>query len=164
MLSLDHIVIASSDLEKASKKYEETFDIKTVKGGEHESWGTYNYLAYFSNDSYIEWLGSSKTAIARNSDNPLIQHLVYLLGRGLQEPYQLALQTCNLDGFVEHFQSEKIPFIGPVPGKRKRPDGKMITWRMLFPTYNFKTETLPFLIEWDQPKEERIDVSLVNNQ
>src|SRR5690625_6326622 len=156
MLSLDHIVIASSDLEKASKKYEETFDIKTVKGGEHESWGTYNYLAYFSNDSYIEWLGSSKTAIARNSDNPLIQHLVYLLGRGLQEPYQLALQTCNLDGFVEHFQSEKLPFIGPVPGIRNRPDGKMMTWWRLFPTYNVNMGTLRCVSEWDKPKVARM--------
>src|SRR5699024_7323142 len=47
-------------------------------------------------------------------------------------------------------------------GQRELTSGIPITWRMLFPTYDHTTDTLPFLIEWDQPEHERINVGLVN--
>ena len=163
MLSLDHIVFSGKDLNNESKHYTDAYDIKVIKGGEHERWGTHNYLAYFRNHCYIEWLGINNPDIARQSDNPLIQHLVHLLDLNVEEPFQFALRTTELDEYVIHFQKEKIPFIGPINGQRKKPDGKILTWRLLFPVYDYKKETLPFLIEWDQPEEERIDTNMIND-
>ncbi|HLR72070.1 MAG TPA: VOC family protein [Pseudogracilibacillus sp.] len=164
MLSLDHIVFASNDVEKASKVYENKFSVKTVKGGNHENWGTYNYLAHFSNDCYIEWLGIHSRTKADKSNNPLIQHLRNTLDAGKQEAFQFALRTSKLDPFIYHFERINIPFSGPVQGKRIQPNGKLLTWRMLFPIYDFSKETLPFLIEWDQPKEERVEQHVENDQ
>ncbi|MEI3612973.1 VOC family protein [Pseudogracilibacillus sp. SO30301A] len=160
MLSLDHIVISGKNLLAASKKHE---DILTIKGGEHQNWGTHNYLGYFANGSYLEWLGINNKTVAHQSDNPLIQHLVYLLDAGREEVFQFALQA-DIDTFVAHFEKAKINYVGPLAGRRTKPDGETLTWRMLFPTYDFTKETLPFLIEWNQSEAERIDASIVNNK
>jgi len=163
MLYLDHIVFSGMDIEKLSEKYANEFQVTTVTGDKHENWGTYNHLAYFANHCYIEWLGIKDWQIARMSENPLIQHVVYMLENEREDAFQFALRTNRLDDFVGHFIDTQISFIGPVEGKRKKPNGELLTWRMLFPKYDFKKETLPFLIEWNQTEAERIDSSLVNN-
>lgn len=163
MLSLDHIVFAGKDIETARKEYG-NIALKSIKGGEHDHWGTYNYLAYFSNSCYIEWLGVRDLEKAEQSDNPLIQHLVHTLSTEKQGAFQFALRTTKLDAYVDHFIEKKIPFTGPIHGERVKQDGSTLRWRMLFPTYNMTTETLPFLIEWNQPEAERFDISLINSQ
>lgn len=163
MLALDHIVFAGSDVHDLSADYGHVA-LKSIKGGEHDDWGTHNFLAYFSNNCYIEWLAVNDATVARSSDNPLIQHLVHVLDNQKQGPFQIALRTTKLDTFVKHFEDNNIPFIGPVHGKRMKPDGTLLQGRMLFPTYNYDEETLPFLIEWGESEAERFDISLVNSQ
>lgn len=162
MLSLDHIVFAGRDIEETSNKYSKDYALKTIKGGQHENWGTYNYLAHFSNNCYIEWLGINDVTKVEQSRNPLIKHLVHVLTKEKQGPFQFALRTNNIDKFVAHFNRENILYFGPIKGERRKPDGSLLTWRMLFPTYDANEEVLPFLIEWDQPFEERVDTSIMN--
>lgn len=164
MLELDHIVFAGKDIVEASAAYGDKFKVVAIKGGEHEEWGTYNYLAYLLNDCYVEWLGVRDFERVKRSDLPLIQHLAYLLERDIQGPYQLALRTNQLDNYVEHFTKNNISYTGPFSSERIEPDGTKLTWRMLFPTYDYTREILPFLIEWDQPLEERVDQTLVNSK
>lgn len=154
MLALDHLVISVKDAEKANEYARKHLSIKAIKGGNHEQWGTYNYLAYFSNTSYIEWLAIHDEDKARTQDNPLIQHLLHIQQQK-SEPttFQFALSTNQLDSYVEHFKQEQIPFKGPFNGHRVKPDGTELRWRMLFPNYDFKTEMLPFLIEWETPNK-----------
>lgn len=164
MLALDHIVIAGRNAEEDSITYNKQMAIKAIKGGEHENWGTYNYLAHFSNESYIEWLGIRDDEAAKSSDNPLIQHLVYVLDQKTPGPFQFALRTNRMDDYVQHFKDNNIPFKGPFPGQRKRPDGTLLTWRMLFPMYDYKREMLPFLIEWGDTHSNMETKSLANSQ
>lgn len=163
MLMLDHLVFAGNDIEEMSGAYGTKYNLKAVFGGNHDAWGTYNYLAYFSNNSYIEWLGINNEELANKSDSPLIKHLTYHLNNNQAGLFQFALKTKKLDHYVTHFEENHIPYTGPYQGSRKLTNGKTITWRMLFPTYDYKKETLPFLIEWDQPESERVTVSLVNS-
>ncbi|ASN07114.1 VOC family protein [Virgibacillus necropolis] len=164
MLALDHVVIAANNAEELSAQYGNQFTIKSIKGGQHNEWGTHNYLSYFSNDSYIEWLGTYDNEKTTNSDNPLIKHLTHVLEKNIAGPFQFALRTTQMDSYVEHFQKNDIPFVGPVNATREKPDGSIVKWRMLFPEYNYETEVLPFLIEWDNPKEAYPDTSLLNIQ
>src|SRR5699024_1612107 len=62
------------------------------------------------------------------------------------------------------FKENDIPFTGPFNAERTQIDGTKLTWRMLFPTYDYKEEMLPFLIEWDKPLDERVDQTLVNSK
>lgn len=165
MLYLDHIIWTGDDIETVSEKYGSEFAVKSVKGGEHEAWGTYNYLTFFSNSCYIEWLGVRDRYKASQLDHPLIQHLLHTLERKEQGPFQFALRTDKIEAYVEHFTRNSIPFHGPFEGYRKKPNGQLLSWRMLFPAYDFTNqEVLPFLIEWDQPENERIEASLINHQ
>jgi hypothetical protein len=164
MLALDHIVIAGKNAEEDSISYNKRMAIKAIKGGEHDNWGTYNYLAYFSNESYIEWLGIQDDEKARNSTNPLIKHLVYMLDHNKTGPFQIALRTDQMDDYISHFKENNIPFEGPFPGKRQRPDGSMLSWRMLFPKYDLDGAMLPFLIEWSSPEGGPSINSLANPQ
>lgn len=152
MLALDHIVISGKNAELASSNYGRRFSIKAVKGGDHANWGTYNYLAYFSNDSYIEWLGVNDPKKMETADNPLVQHLSNVMEETNQPTaFQFALRTTEMDAYIRHFQESDIPFYGPVPGLRQRPDGTTLKWRMLFPLFDYEKELLPFLIEWETP-------------
>lgn len=164
LLALDHIVIAGKNAEDDSLSYNKRFAVKAVKGGEHANWGTYNYLAYFSNQAYIEWLGIQNYEIAKKSDNPLIKHLVYMLDQNKTGPFQFALRTDQMDDYIEHFKNNHISFDGPYAGERRKPDGTLISWRMLFPQYDIENEMLPFLIEWNNPPGGPFVQSLANPQ
>lgn len=165
MLYLDHVIWTGNDIEGISERYGADFAVKSIKGGDHDSWGTYNYLTFFSNNCYMKWLGISDTEKAEQLDHPLIQHLLYALNSEKSGPFQFALRTDRLDDYIEHFKQHNIAYKGPFHGQRKKPNGQILSWRMLFPTYDFTNgEILPFLIEWEQPESERVEVSLVNNQ
>ncbi|MGM8213281.1 VOC family protein [Virgibacillus sp. W0430] len=164
MLALDHIVFGGKNAATSSLEYSKSFSVKAFKGGTHVDWGTYNYLAYFSNNSYLEWLDIYDYDVANQSDNPLIQHLLYQIASNQTGPFQFALRTNNLEKYVNHFIKKGIRYNGPFYGSRTRPNGIKLNWKMLFPAYDYTTEILPFLIEWDRPFNERVDVSVLNAQ
>jgi hypothetical protein len=165
MLYLDHVIWTGNNVEQVSEKYGSDFAVKSIKGGEHDNWGTYNYLTHFSNNCYMEWLGIKDIAIAKKLDHPLIQHLLYALETESRGPFQFALRTDKLDEYIAHFTENNIPYTGPFSGQRKKPDGTLLSWRMLFPNFDFTNkELLPFLIEWDQPENVRVEASLINHQ
>ncbi|MFD1038338.1 VOC family protein [Virgibacillus byunsanensis] len=163
MLAIDHIVIATKDPAHAAQNFEQNYNVNTIQGGKHEKWGTYNYLAYFSNDSYIEWIGIFDKNIASASDNPLIQQLVSALSTDVEGPIQYALRTTKMDDYMVHLHASNINYIGPIPGSRKKPDGSTLEWRMLFPSVN-NNMILPFLIEWGSIKNVPQDERLINSQ
>lgn len=164
MLELDHIVIATPDMNEIISQYGNQFAIKAVKGGVHEEWGTYNYLSFFSNNGYLEFLGIDNIEKAKDSENPLIQHLVYVIEENINGAFQFALRTKQLDKYVNHFEKNNITYKGPFSAQREKPDGTTLKWRMLFPDYNYKNETLPFLIEWENPDIVFSETNLSNVQ
>lgn len=164
MLQLDHIVFAGKDIGEASAAYGDKFKVIAIKGGEDEKSGTYNYLAHMLNDCYVNWLGVRNFERVKQSDILLHQHLTYLIENDIQGPFQFALRTEKMDKYIEHFKEKNIPFTGPFFNERIEPDGTKTTWKMLFPTYDYTREMLPFLIEWDKPLEKRIDQTLVNSK
>lgn len=149
MLALDHIVVASKDPLHAASTFEKNHQGVILKGGKHENWGTYNYLAYFQNSSYIEWLGIDNEDIAKRSNNPLIHQLVHAFDKGMEGAIQIAFRTNKMDDYVKYFNESSILYKGPTSGSRKKPDGKTLKWRMLFPQ-STDTNPLPFLIEWGE--------------
>ncbi|QDP39134.1 VOC family protein [Radiobacillus deserti] len=164
MLAFDHIVYAAEDAEHAQKEYSVKRGLLTVKGGNHEKWGTYNYLCYLFNDSYIEWLSISDERKASKSDNPLIKQLYQVLQERKSGGIQFALRTTDMDSMLNHFQTTGVEFEGPFAGSRQRPDGSVLEWRMLFPKSDVEGETLPFVIEWGSTVNKPENPSFVNRE
>lgn len=163
MLAMDHIVIAAKDPVQAAHDFGQRHKVTTVEGGRHTKWGTYNQLAYFSNDCYIEWLGIFDKSLAVKSENPLVQQLVAALEDNIEGPIQFALRTKRMDDYVGHFRVSDMSYTGPIPGSRKKPDHSTLKWRMLFPESN-QEKILPFLIEWGDVKNVPQDKRYLNKQ
>ncbi|MFD1019296.1 VOC family protein [Thalassobacillus hwangdonensis] len=149
MLAFDHLVIASKNPEKTFEEAKEKHQWKGAKGGHHEPWGTYNYLSHFRNNSYIEWIGIEDYEKAFTSDNPLIQHLARSIDERDGRPIHFALRTNDMDAILREWETKRVAYSGPFPGSRKKADGTMLKWRMLFPEGPTVETLLPFLIEWD---------------
>lgn len=147
VLALDHIVIATHNPKEAARQFSQNHHVKIVAGGEHGSWGTYNYLAYFANDCYIEWLGVVNKEVAAQAKNPLIIQLVHSLETSQEGPIQFALRTNELAYFADYYLQASIQVTGPIPGNRKKPNGSSLSWNMLFPHAD---DSVPFLIEWKE--------------
>lgn len=163
MLALDHIIISAHDPEKSARKFAKKHSIQITKGGEHPDWGTYNYLAYFQNNTYIEWIGINDIKIATESKNPLIEQVVEALTNNIERPIQYALRTKEMDLYIEQMDAIKFAYTGPFSGSRGRPDGSVLEWRMLFPICP-TTHPLPFLIEWGDTPNAPTDPELTNQQ
>jgi hypothetical protein len=161
MLALDHLVIASANPEEDAQQFVEEHGVLVIEGGKHEEWGTYNFLSYFKNNCYIEWIGVFDEDLAKNSHNPLIQQTVQALEDGDGEPKLItyALRTQNMDHYIRHFESNHFDYQGPFPGSRTKADGSTLSWSMLFPE---EATSLPFLIEWGSGVNLPVDETKIN--
>ncbi len=61
-------------------------------------------------------------------------------GEGFRD---LALATVGLRDVVDSARAAGFDIVGPVPGRRVRPDGKEVSWELAFP----QDPELPFLVE-----------------
>lgn len=118
----------------------------TVNGGIHDIWGTYNTLSYFKNLAYIEWIGINNLDVTMEGSHPFSSHLYkdYQLGEGLS---QIAFRTPSIKEVQEQLTKNGINTLGPFPGSRKRADGTLLEWSMLFIHH---THPMPFFIEWGE--------------
>ncbi|WP_339166244.1 VOC family protein [Brevibacillus sp. FSL L8-0520] len=154
-LSFDHLVhfLYRPPLEASDRLKKAGFH--TVAGGRHESWGTYNSLSYFGL-SYVEFLAVEFPDIAASAENPLVRQLVAeaTVGEGMG---QLAFRADEIERWAERFEQRGYQVTGPLPGSRKREDGTFIQWKMLFAEGAEKQRRIPFLIQWDESDEARVN-------
>lgn len=163
LFALDHIVIATIDPQKSAEAFSKKYQVTSMPGGKHENWGTYNYLAYFKNNCYIEWLGIYDTDKAKVATNPLVTQLMKTLEKHDELPYQIALRTTILHEHDEHLTKHNIPTVGPLDGSRRKPNGDLLTWSMLFPKAE-DDSFHPFIMQWGNTINLPDQKDQINNQ
>ncbi|MFC7392819.1 VOC family protein [Scopulibacillus cellulosilyticus] len=156
----DHVVHFTNNPESAIDKMND-LGFHALLGGQHQDWGTYNGLCHFDL-SYIEYIGVEDINKAESVlDNFLIKQIVAEKnsGEGLS---RIALRTNNIEQAGEWFHKKGLSVKGPVKGSRKRADGSLLEWSMLFiEDPESDPYHLPFIIDWKQTDEERRN-SLIN--
>lgn len=153
-VKFDHLVHFTNNPEKAQTLFKD-FGFTTIKGGSHRNWGTHNSLCYFHNLGYIEWIGFTDFEIAKASDNVLIQQIVNdsEFGEGFS---QIAFRTYNMTALNTALIEKGFETIGPFDGNRKKEDGTILTWSMLFIKETADNPVrYPFFIQWGQPDDVR---------
>lgn len=153
-VKFDHLVHFTNNPEHAQATFNE-LGFKTIKGGNHTNWGTHNSLGYFYNLGYIEWIGFTDFEIAKSSDNVLIQQIVTdsSFGEGFST---MAFRTNDISALQKQLQQKGFETIGPFDGNRKREDGTILSWSMLFLKEKVDDGLrYPFFIQWGQPDEIR---------
>lgn len=144
LTGIDHIAIVVSDLEMAITNYEQ-LGFTVVPGGRHPG-GTYNGLISLADGAYIELVAFYQP----NPEHPWWSRLEQ--GGGLID---FCMQTDDLQAEIAAFRRAGISMSDPVSGGRVRPDGYQIRWLLSMPSSRYRG-VVPFLIEDETPREERV--------
>lgn len=151
----DHAVIAVRDLDSAIEQFRHLgFDARP--GGRHAGRGTHNGLVRFGLD-YFELLSVYDEAEAR-AHNPRGLTILDALNGREAALVGYAIATTNIEQDAQRFRGtdSDLPLLNAM--QRTRPDGQTLTWRTLAPGGASWNRPWPFLIQWDIPDEQRLQV------
>ncbi|MFK2825776.1 VOC family protein [Bacillus sp. B190/17] len=129
--------------------------IYAVEGGRHENRGTYNGLSYFDL-SYIELLSTYDRELVKKTKHPQHSFLATVVNDQFVEGFsRIAVRTTDIEGAAQHFRDKGWIVNGPEPFSRKRPDGTVIEWQLLYVGDPEGGLELPFIIQWKESDKER---------
>ena len=138
--SLDHLIIAVEDLEKATHNYQLIMGTPPVWTGMHKSLGTSNALFNFQN-TYLELL--SPTGEGLGAD--LINHYLKDAGEGL---IGMVFATKDINGVYQSLQNHGFPLGEPTDGEgTNSTDQKLRKWKNLFLPPDLTRGIFSFVIE-----------------
>jgi Glyoxalase-like domain len=144
---IDHLVYATTDLEKSVADLEARLGVRPVPGGQHPGRGTHNALIALSDRSYLEVIGpdptQTKTVGPRwfqidSLDAPRL--VTWAVKEAELNKLRAKAKACDI-------------CLGPVvSGNRQRSDGACLRWRFTDPATVVADGVVPFFIDWgDSP-------------
>lgn len=132
--------------------------IHAVNGGRHEKRGSYNTLSYFDQLKYIEMLGiyDEKLFADAGAAELLYSPFQEIARNNYREGFaKVNLRTNDLHALKERLESHGVKTNGPVPLSRKKPDGTLLEWELLYAGDHPGELPLPFFIDWGVSDKER---------
>ncbi len=140
--AFDHILLGAPDLDEGVRWVEERTGAKAKFGGVHPGRGTRNALVGLGKRHYMEILAPDPAQTTSTDERA--EQL-----RGLTEPRIVgwAVGTTDIAETKRDAEASGLKTLGPSPGSRKRPDGRLLKWQTLFIVSN--DPLTPFFIEWD---------------
>ena len=156
--TLDHLIIAVSDLDAAEENYTKIFGIKPVWRGEHKELGTENSLFNFQN-TYFELLAAKGEGLGA----ALVNHYLQESGEGL---IGIVLGTEDIDECYKSLQSKGYALgeISEGEGINFK-DGAIREWKNLFLPPELTRGIFAFIIQHTKGSLEEFkndDKSVVN--
>ena len=157
--TLDHLIVAVSDINEAEKNYSKVFGIDPVWRGEHTEYGTENSLFNFNN-TYFELLAAKGEGLGA----ALVNHALQETGEGL---IGIVFGTDNLKETHEKL-SKKGFLLGDISfgeGTNLK-NNKIRKWKNLFLSPELTRGIFSFLIEHTEgnlPITNKFEPSMVNN-
>jgi catechol 2,3-dioxygenase-like lactoylglutathione lyase family enzyme len=150
----DHAVILVADLIQAGAAFER-LGFTVSPGGEHTGLGTHNALIRFGVD-YLELLAvrdEAEAAGAGRSRSEIVER-IHAGNGGLAS---FALATSDIEADAARLRDTGLAATGPFAMQRRRPDGKLLSWRLLVPAGSQWGRPWPFFIQWDQDDRTRLE-------
>ena len=138
---LDHILLGCNDLQRGIDFVYEQTGVRAEFGGVHPGNGTQNALLSLGTNRYLEIIAPDPKQPASADARDL---------RSLDDDPALvgwAAHHADLDAFARALKKEGFDIEGPLPGSRKRPDGRVLNWKVMRLRQD-PTLLLPFFIEW----------------
>jgi hypothetical protein len=138
--AFDHILLGVADLEAGIRRIEEQTGVRAKLGGAHPGRGTRNALLSLGGLHYLEIIAPDPA----QADHPNEMGLEKLSSPRI---IQWAIHTEDIAAAKREAEANGVKTIGPQPGSRQRPDGKMLRWQTL--GIEQTMPLLPFFIEWE---------------
>ena len=143
-LGLDNVALACTDPDETAAALESRLGLAATGGGLHPDHGTRNRLIWLG-DAYLELIGVVDPELASRSwlGRPVLAALASDGAGGL---VTWAVAVDDLDVALRWAPPDS-GLVGPVAGERRRPDGRVVRWRVAHP--EAPSTTAPILIEHD---------------
>ncbi|NEU30339.1 VOC family protein [bacterium LRH843] len=157
-LQFDHIIHYMDQPEQGMEELNKC-GIHAVDGGSHEKRGSYNTLSYFGL-SYIELLGINNKEIFTSSGAAKLAYSPFesIAKDNFREGFaKINLRTKNLEQLKRKLTNHGIKTNGPIPLSRRKPDGTLLEWELLYAGGHPGELPLPFFIDWGVSDEERCE-------
>ena len=142
---IDHLVFATSDLERTVMALALRLGVRSVAGGQHVGFGTRNELVALGGGTYLEIVGPDLEQPRPVAPRPF--GIDELTGEALVA--WCARPDDELEAVVSAAEATgHRP--GPISAmSRQRPDGTLLTWRLTLPQPQAPLGSVaPFLIDW----------------
>ena len=140
---IDHLVYATTDLNRGVDEIEKLLGVRATAGGQHLGWGTRNALVTLGPTAYLE-------IIAPDPEQPPPQEPRPFGLDALKESRLVAWFVTGRD--LERLRSEAarkgVPLGEVKSGSRRRPDGVQLTWQFTDPWAPVADGIIPFFIDW----------------
>ncbi|HTZ30254.1 MAG TPA: VOC family protein [Streptosporangiaceae bacterium] len=143
MTAIDHLVYACPDLGPAVGDIAAQAGVRPAFGGQHPGLGTHNALLSLGGRTYLEIIAPDP-AQPRPAE-PLPFGLDTATQPGLRA---WAVAPDDLDAAVRRAASAGFGYPAIVNRRRRRADGRELTWRMTTYPQSSGTAVIPFLIDW----------------
>jgi hypothetical protein len=144
--AFDHILIGASNLEAAIDWFEKTTGVRPSLGGRHPGRGTRNALVSLGKPHYLELIAPDSQQTT--TDSAWLTERVNKL-RAMPGPraFNWAVSTHDMEATRRTVERAGLKFMGPAPGSRKRPDGRVLEWSSLT-LADDDNGLIPFFIQW----------------
>jgi hypothetical protein len=150
LAALDHLVLATPDLEATAAWVESTTGVSPSPGGQHVGKGTRNMLCSFGPTSYLEIIGPDPEQGRPLGPRPF--GLDELIEPGI---VAWAIAVADIGATVAMARDAGYD-PGDVAGmQRQRPDGLLLSWRLTQPT----STVVPFIIDWAHSPHPAVDAA-----
>src|ERR1700736_4771616 len=122
---LDHILLGCNDLDRGIAFVEEQTGVRAAFGGVHPGAGTRNALLSLGENRYLEIIAPDPKQPA-SADSRDLRRLT-------EDPAIVgwAAHHADLDVFASRLKQQGFDVEGPIPGSPKRPDGRVLTWKVM---------------------------------
>jgi len=140
-VTIDHLILGISDLERGMGEFEAATGVRPVVGGVHPGRGTRNALASLGDTTYIEIIAPDPK---QTVDSPMVAELKSIQSL---KPVGWALAAQDVFAVQARLRAREIEHGAAMPGSRALPDGSRLRWST-FSVTRPAHAWLPFFIHW----------------
>ena len=140
---VDHLVVASIDLDQGVRTIDELLGCGPGPGGRHPDWGTHNALLGLGGSTYLEVIAPDPESLLESADRPAV---FTKPGSGLINGW-VAVHR-DIPAALSVADAMGHPLGAPINGRRSLPDGRELSWTLTDPHARHFDGLAPILIDW----------------
>ena len=142
---VDHIILATPDVDDTADRLTTTLGVRAVAGGRHPAWGTRNALIALGGQIYLEIVGPDPGSPPQEPPRPFGLETL-----SVPRLATWAVKGRALEALVTHARGEGVD-LGEVKHRtRRRPDGLLLSWVMTDLTAPRADGIIPFFVDWGE--------------
>ena len=144
---VDHLVMTSSSLASGIDELERLSGVRAAGGGRHQDWGSHNALISLGARAYLEVIAADPESRVPSAHRP---EVFTRPGTGVLNGWVARVADIERAVARSHELGHGLGAIRE--GRRERPDGSVLAWRLTDPRTRGFDGLLPILIDWgDSP-------------